>query len=213
MKDEELLSKKELLILTGISYGQLYRWKRQNLIPESWFIKQASFTGQETFFPKEKILKRVSTIVNLKDQYSLEELAALLSPESASKAFTSADLLKVSWLNQMVIGIFERILQKNQFTFRELLFMGIVSKMRFKFDLSERELEDIVISIRQWLPNLKNTFYRFVVCQREDQRFCLLLQQNAPLYFDHKTTELQIFDLDELAKDLHLELNKVLEEG
>ena len=132
MKDEELLSKKELLIITGISYGQLYRWKRQDLIPESWFIKQASFTGQETFFPKEKILKRVSTIVNLKDQYSLEELAALLSPGSASKVFTSADLLKVLWLNQMVIGMFERIFEKNQFTFREVLFIGIVSKIQLR---------------------------------------------------------------------------------
>ncbi len=29
-----LISKRELLELTGISYGQLYRWKRKNLIPE-----------------------------------------------------------------------------------------------------------------------------------------------------------------------------------
>ena len=32
--DETLISKKELLDLTGISYGQLYRWKRKGLIPE-----------------------------------------------------------------------------------------------------------------------------------------------------------------------------------
>ena len=35
---EELISKKELLELMEISYGQLYRWKRKNLIPEEWFI-------------------------------------------------------------------------------------------------------------------------------------------------------------------------------
>ena len=43
-----LISKKDLLARTGISYGQLYRWKRQNLIPEEWFIKKSTFTGQET---------------------------------------------------------------------------------------------------------------------------------------------------------------------
>jgi len=59
----------------------LYRWKRQNLIPESWFIKQSSFTGQETFFPKDKVLKRVEAILKLKDQYSLEELAEIFTPE------------------------------------------------------------------------------------------------------------------------------------
>ena len=51
----ELISKKELLQQTGISYGQLYRWKREKLIPEEWFIKQSSYTGQETFFPREQI--------------------------------------------------------------------------------------------------------------------------------------------------------------
>ena len=35
-----LISKKDLLAETGISYGQLYRWKREQLIPEEWFIKQ-----------------------------------------------------------------------------------------------------------------------------------------------------------------------------
>ena len=54
-----LISKKDLLAVTGISYGQLYRWKRQRLIPEEWFIKKASYTGQETFFPRESIISRV----------------------------------------------------------------------------------------------------------------------------------------------------------
>ncbi|TDT46060.1 uncharacterized protein DUF4004 [Fonticella tunisiensis] len=56
--DQDLTSKKELLELTGIPYGQLYRWKRKKLIPEGWFIRKSTFTGQETFFPKEKILAR-----------------------------------------------------------------------------------------------------------------------------------------------------------
>ncbi len=54
MIEQELISKKELLELTGISYGQLYRWKRKNLIPEDWFIRKSTFTGQETFFSEEK---------------------------------------------------------------------------------------------------------------------------------------------------------------
>lgn len=51
--EQDLMSKKELLELTGISYGQLYRWKRKKLIPEEWFIRKSTFTGQETFFPRE----------------------------------------------------------------------------------------------------------------------------------------------------------------
>ena len=86
------LSKKDLLKTTGISYGQLYRWKREGLIPEEWFVKRPSPTGQETFFPKEQILKRVQAIQTLKDRYSLEELAKLLSPEITNRVFTEEEL-------------------------------------------------------------------------------------------------------------------------
>ncbi len=81
--ENELISKKDLLELTGISYGQLYRWKRKMLIPEDWFIRKSTFTGQETFFPKEKILVRIDKIKDLKEDASLDELADILSPSPA----------------------------------------------------------------------------------------------------------------------------------
>ncbi|WP_338045048.1 YhbD family protein [Paenibacillus sabinae] len=74
-----MISKKELLDLTGISYGQLYRWKRKQLIPEEWFIRKSTYTGQETFFPKMLVLARVQNILNMKDDLSLDELASRLS--------------------------------------------------------------------------------------------------------------------------------------
>lgn len=208
---EELLAKKELLRLTGISYGQLYRWKRQNLIPESWFIKQSSFTGQETFFPKEKILQRISTIMDLKDQHSLEELADLFSPESTTKHFASSDLTAMPELDQGIISRFQHVIKKESFIFKEVLFIYVLSKIIRQAGVSESDLEDMVLSIQNWLPKLKTISYRFIVCQRLSQTFSLLLQQDAPLYLDHKVTELHVYDLDELAKDLKLKLNKVLE--
>lgn len=78
MEDEKLISKKNLLTETNISYGQLYRWKRKGLIPESWFIRKATFTGQETFFVREKILERIERIQQLKETYPLDELAQRL---------------------------------------------------------------------------------------------------------------------------------------
>lgn len=71
------ISKKDLLKETGISYGQLYRWKREGLIPEEWFMRRSAFTGQETFFPRDKIIPRVQAILELKEQYSLEEMAKI----------------------------------------------------------------------------------------------------------------------------------------
>jgi hypothetical protein len=78
--EDEMISKKELLELTDISYGQLYRWKRKGLIPEDWFIKKASYTGQETYFPKLKVLSRIEKIKNMKEDVSLDELADVFTP-------------------------------------------------------------------------------------------------------------------------------------
>lgn len=80
--EEELIAKKDVLALTGISYGQLYRWKRKGLIPEAWFVRRSTFTGQETFFPKDKILSRIELIRSLKEEQSLDDLVRVLAPET-----------------------------------------------------------------------------------------------------------------------------------
>lgn len=76
--EEELISKREILEKYGISYGALYRWKRMGLIPESWFIRRSTVTGQETYFQKERICQRIELILSRKEKISLEELAAEL---------------------------------------------------------------------------------------------------------------------------------------
>lgn len=79
-----LISKKDLLEKYDISYGALYRWKRKGLIPDEWFIKKSTVTGQETFFPEELICKRMEEILELKDEFSLDELSAHFSGRGSS---------------------------------------------------------------------------------------------------------------------------------
>lgn len=101
---EELISKKELLEHYGISYGALYRWKRKGLIPEEWFIKKATVTGQETFFPKELICERVELIQNQKDDFSLDELSKQFHEESETKAVLTVKTLygdKAFYVNEI----------------------------------------------------------------------------------------------------------------
>ncbi len=76
---DELISKREVLERYGISYGALYRWKRLGLIPEDWFLKKSTVTGQETFFRREQICPRVELILSRKENISLEDLAAELA--------------------------------------------------------------------------------------------------------------------------------------
>ncbi len=105
----ELISKKELLQLTNISYGQLYRWKRKSLIPEDWFIKKSVSTGQETFFPREQILERIAKIIELKDQVSLDELSEIFSPKVEDLSFEGTDLIEKNIITQQGLLLFQSI--------------------------------------------------------------------------------------------------------
>lgn len=87
MEEIQLISKKELLEYYGISYGALYRWKRKGLIPDEWFIKKSTTTGQETFFPKDLVCERIERIQCMKEELLLDELAKELSGEEKQNAY------------------------------------------------------------------------------------------------------------------------------
>lgn len=90
---EDLITKKELLEKYGISYGALYRWKRKGLIPDNWFIHRSTFTGQETFLPRDKITERVNAIMQLKDSMSLDDIAASFVPSAIDKRLTGEQII------------------------------------------------------------------------------------------------------------------------
>ena len=87
MTEDNLISKKKLLARYNISYGALYRWKRKGLIPDEWFIKKSTVTGQETFFPEKLVCERVETIQSMKEEVLLDELADKLSGEDKKNEF------------------------------------------------------------------------------------------------------------------------------
>ncbi|KEZ48981.1 DUF4004 family protein [Metabacillus indicus] len=130
--EQEVISKKELLDETGISYGQLYRWKRKNIIPEEWFIKKSSYTGQETFFPKEKILERVEAIKGMKDEYSLDELSAFFSPKPAE--VTMKEDLLVKFLKPQTLRAFGDLFGGESYDFHSILFLSLAEDLRVKLN-------------------------------------------------------------------------------
>ena len=94
MNIEHLISKKELLTRYNISYGALYRWKRKGLIPDEWFIKKSTTTGQETFFPEKLVCERIELIQEMKEDVLLDELAKKLSGEEEKQEFVVLEVLR-----------------------------------------------------------------------------------------------------------------------
>lgn len=148
MDEEKLISKKEVLEEMGISYGQLYRWKRKGLIPESWFIRRSTFTGQETFFPQEKILERIGRIKDLKDDHPLDDLAMLITKRVNAKLEVAfSKLRQLGWLDEHLMKICG--LEKDKegvLSMKEALCLGVLRHLEGKardeeMDLGRRTLE------------------------------------------------------------------------
>ncbi len=197
------ITKKELLNETGISYGQLYRWKREGLIPEEWFIKQPSFTGQETIFPRNKILNRIKAIQELKDKYSLEELAKILSPEVAERYFTTEDLKLIEEIKDNLIPAFVQAFQKNNFSFIEVLIMIALSDFAEHSDISRGQLMEIVEGLRDYLPKMKSTGYILILFDRQKDYYATIYEEQAQVYIDSRLSivkEIHINDLSNLLK-------------
>ncbi|MCD8847218.1 YhbD family protein [Mammaliicoccus sciuri] len=124
--DIQLISKKELLVECGITYGQLYRWKRKKLIPDEWFIRKSTYTGQESFFPREKILKRISDIQKYKNTYSLDELAEILNKDNTpkdEKKINNESLIQ-KWSDYFKQEIGEELL--NSYPEDEAVYVGVI---------------------------------------------------------------------------------------
>lgn len=149
-----LISKKELLEMTGISYGQLYRWKREGLLPEEWFIKQSSFTGQETFFPRDQVVSRVRAILGMKDNYSLEELADILM--TRSDAIIDLETLKrIPGINADCVAMLEETLPKAEFSLCEVAVAQALNQKKQEADMSKKAMQELFALIVPALTNLK----------------------------------------------------------
>ena len=138
--ENDLISKKDLLELTGISYGQLYRWKRKSLIPEDWFIRKSTFTGQETFFPRDKILSRIDKIKNMKEDVSLDEVADILSPNPSDIHSAKEQLLKEKIVSEAAMNVFmETLGEPTSFDFEKILFVYVLDKMLVSGEVNSDE--------------------------------------------------------------------------
>jgi len=190
---EELISKKDLLIETNISYGQLYRWKRKKLIPEEWFMKKSTYTGHETFFPREKILERVHQILNMKEGASLDDLADKFSsdlPEELERK--KEELLSLGVLSREILSLYEEIFKgKEIYNFQDILYMYISEELLSKGDLSVEDLSRILKMLSEHYEVIKDKDPALTVYRRFGVTTALL----------HKAGEIFVADQVPLVKD------------
>ncbi len=205
------ISKKELLQLTGISYGQLYRWKREGLIPESWFIKQSSYTGQETFFPKDKIVDRVKAIQDMKDKYSLDELARLLSPEASSDVFIMEEQIpNIVGLNIAIYDKYKQLVGIDELRFYDFLLVLAFSNIQRQLHLENERLFLLLENIAIRAKQIGSVDCVLLVLEVNEQLYSMILKENE--YMERKQKEIELFFDQRFTIRFALSLSEVNEQ-
>jgi hypothetical protein len=202
----ELISKKDLLDLTRISYGQLYRWKRKNLIPEDWFIRKSTFTGQETFFPKEKILERIDKIQTMKENLSLDELADMFSPAAGEFKLSVDELLQRNIVSKPVLDFyFSETKAITEFAFENLLHLFILEKLLQSGEINLDEGKMLLQVLSDYKDDAKQSSVLFFV-RKLGISSCLIVSNTANIFFEKGTKVVVQISLSEYMEELKTKL-------
>lgn len=203
--DSELISKKELLQQAGISYGQLYRWKRKGLIPEDWFIRKSTFTGQETFFPREKVLVRVDKIKSMKNEdASLDEIADAVSPDLGGVSMTVAEVRERALVSPETLELFaETVGDSNApLMFGEIVSLSALDTLLKTGDVSLDEGRIALKALQESYPAFEGRNADLIFVRRMGLSTSLLVSSGAEVRFDPAARIVARLNLAESAESL-----------
>ncbi|QRG67447.1 YhbD family protein [Brevibacillus choshinensis] len=208
--EDDFISKKELLELTGISYGQLYRWKRKNLIPEDWFIRRSTFTGQETFFPKEQILARIDKIIHMKDDLSLDELADMFSPNLAESMIMLEDLIKQNIVSKATLDLFAQHfgITADAYPFQNVLYAYIVERLLVMGEMGLEEGRGLLQVLDSHYPAFQGKPCELIFVRKMGVSAFALAPRASELYFDNSVKVVSRLNVASCLEELKAKLLK-----
>lgn len=205
--DQDLISKKDLLEAADITYGQLYRWKRKNLIPEEWFIRKSTYTGQETFFPQEQILSRIGKIQQMKGNISLDDLADMFSPNLTETLFLKSDLLQRNIVSTTVMDfVTEQIGDAETFSFEQVLVLYTLDGLLRKGKINLEEGKIVLQVLVDDYPSLKGRNGQLIFVRKFGMSTCFLCSSADDIYFEKDVRVVTRLNLAKIVEELKIKL-------
>lgn len=209
---DEWISKKDLLLETGISYGQLYRWKREGLIPENWFVKRSVPSGQETYLPREMILNRIAFILKYKDSHSLRALCEMLSPSSESRRYKTTALIRLPSMLRPIMQI-SALTGAREFNHGQALCALIASNMLAACDIPDDQLRFILKTLLDWQQNdqiLSETDGKIALLKIQKSFLPIFIRPDADVMLSENAELAFELRVDDIQKVYNKQLNKLL---
>jgi hypothetical protein len=202
--EPDLISKKDLLAECGISYGQLYRWKRKGLIPEEWFERRSTFTGTETFFPRDKIFARIEKIKNMKDEeLSLDAIAEEFSPDLSRVALSAEEIVSRGIAGRPALELFEAEHGKTAtLVFDEVLAVRVLDVLLSEGGITAEEGRALIGLLEDVLPKSPARNLDLLLMRKVGFSAWLLTPTGCELHLERAAKVVARVDLSASVEDL-----------
>ena len=162
-------------------------------------------------FPQEKILKRIHAIQQLKDSYSLEELARILTPEVSNRLFCEEDLEHFDELDIDVAADFMDAMSKDSFVFLEVLVMIALSQAMVDSAITEEERTHAVSFLSKRMSELHSADYVLELLQAQGHLYILLKKEGSEVYLDDGLVAIRSIHLNELSNAIKLKYKETFQ--
>ena len=204
---EEMISKRELLRAARISYGTLYRWKRMDLIPESWFVHRATPTGQATFFPKEKILARINRIQELKSDLTADQLKEIFSPNVRSFRIPVSDFVTLSLVGKLSLTAFQSVFpEKETLDFNDVFSIYVVDHLMNLSGIYLEEAKQVLRMLQKSLAFQNSKEFQLILLKKMGIPFIVLIKNQEDILLEENTEVIACANLAEFEDALKEQL-------
>lgn len=211
---KNLVSKQDLLKEKNISYGQLYRWKRMGLIPENWFKNMPTKTGQETFFEKDQIYKRIDKIGFLRKEMTLMEMKSYFKggvPEDIR--LRKEEILNLKILSPEILKVYDSLYIKDSgYRFLDLLYIYIGSDLHLNYDINVETVFKLIKEIDLNYKKLKEFNFKISIYKKLGIVIPVLHIENSIYFFDGDIV-LKDYDIKKCVNKLKKELENKANEN
>lgn len=200
---EDLISKKQLLRLAHISYGTLYRWKRMNLIPESWFIHKATETGQATFFPRAKVLARIDRIKELKNELTVEQMVELFSANVKSFKIPLKDFKEIGIVSTLSITAFCSVYkEKTMLDFNDVFGIFVADNLMKQTGVYLEDAKQVIRLLCKYLSTETSKDFQLLLLRKMGVPMSVLVKGEDDILLDDSTEVVACANLVEFEEAL-----------
>ena len=158
-------------------------------------MKQSSFTGQETYLPRDLVLERIRFILEKKDMYSLEEIRAMLVTPLDGKELTWDGLAALEEMD-MEIAL---LIKKEEYSYLEAGWMFALSEYRRKYQLTLEQIEGVCRATQGLLEQMGNEGKQFLIFQIEGMCYGAIAYESGRVVMEERIGQIERYSVNKLA--------------